>query len=304
MVPRYVRSGVPQGSVLGPILFIMYINDLPEGIKSYCSIFADDTKVLSRIRTLEDADALQQDLIAMEEWAGIWKLKFNPMKCHVLHIGKKNPRYLYHLNGHLLPEVTSEKDLGIMINHDLKCEINTLYQAQKANKMLGIIRRTFSYLNKDSFLMLYKTYVRPHLEYGQQALHPYLAKDTECLEKVQRRATKLVQCLEHLPYEQRLKELGLYSLYDRRVRADMLTVYKIIHGDIDIKMDGILQFDKHTDTRGHNFKLAMPKRCNTDIRRNAFSYRVVVPWNKLHINIVNSLNPQEFKRSYDKHMLK
>ena len=98
--------------------------------------------------------------------------------------------------------------------------------------------------------MLYKTDVRPHLEYGQQALHPYLAKDTECLEKVQRRATKLVQCLEHLPYEQRLKELGLYSLYDRRVRADMLTVYKIIHGDIDIKMDGILQFDKHRDTRG------------------------------------------------------
>ena len=299
-----VRSGVPQGSVLGPILFIIYINDLPEGIKSCCSIFADDTKVFRSIRCLEDADALQQDLIAMEDWTSMWKLRFNPMKCHVLHIGKKNPRYLYHLNGHLLAEVTSEKDLGVMVNQDLKCEVNTQLQAQKANKMLGIIRRTFNYLNKDSFLMLYKTYVRPHLEYGQQALHPYLAKDTEWLEKVQRRATKLVQGLKDLPYEQRLKELGLYSLNYRRTRADMLTVYKLIHGYIDIKMENILQLDKHSDTRGHNFKLVVPKNCNTDIRRNAFSYRVAVPWNKLNVNIVDSLNPQEFKRNYDKYMPK
>ena len=299
-----VKSGVPQGSVLGPILFIIYINDLPVDIKSYTSIFADDTKLIKGICSLEDADELQEDLTALDEWAKIWKLRFNPTKCHVLHIGRKNPRYLYHLNGHMLPEVTSEKDLGVIINEDLKSEINTLYQAEKANKMLGLIRRTFSYLNKDSFLMLYKTYVRPHLEYCQQALHPYLEKDTECIEKVQRRATKLVQSIEHLPYEDRLKELGLYTLSDRRIRADMIGVYKIIHGYTDIKMDRLFAINNQSDTRGHTFKLIVPKTCKTNIRRNAFSQRIVVPWNKLHEDIVDSLNAKEFKRNYDKHMLK
>ena len=299
-----IWSGVPQGSVLGPLLFIIFINDLPEAIRSSCSIFADDTKILKSINSMEDADSLQEDLIAMEEWSKLWKLTFNPTKCHVLHIGKKNPQYMYHLDNYLLPEVTSEKDLGIIINHDLMAEENVLHQVKKANKMLGIIRRTFSYLNKDSFLLLYKTYVRPHLEYCQQAYQPYLIQDTQCLEKVQRRATKLVQSIEHMSYEERLKELKLYTLEDRRVRADMLAVYKIIHGYTDVKMSKLFQLKEGSKTRGHGFKLVVPKCSNTDIRRNFFSQRVIVPWNMLSDDVVNSVNPDQFKRNYDKHMLK
>ena len=146
--------------------------------------------------------------------------------------------------------------------------------------------------------------MRPHLEYCQQALHPYLAKDINCLEKVQRRATKLVQTLEDLPYEDRLKELGLYTLADRRTRADMIAVYKIMHGYTDIRQETLFQIDNRRRTRGHNFKLVVPKACKTEVRRNVFSQRIVVPWNKLDYSIVNSLNPKDFKRNYDKHMLK
>ena len=299
-----VKSGVPQGSVLGPVLFILYINDLPEQIKASCSIFADDTKLLSKIQCIDDAENIQQDLNALQQWAKTWKLTFNPTKCHVLHIGKHNEGYLYHLDNHLLPEVSLEKDLGVIVSHDLKAEENVNHQVKKANKMLGIIRRTFSYLNKDNFILLYKTYVRPHLEYCQQAYSPYLARDIECIEKVQRRATKLVYSLKGLSYEDRMKELNLYSMHDRRVRADMLLVYKIINGISDIKMDKLFTINSSKVTRGHKLQLNVPKCSNSEIRRNFFSQRAIVPWNKLPEKVVESVTIESFKREYDKYMLR
>ena len=188
-------------------------------------------------------------------------MRFNPSKCHVLHIEKANQRYLYHLDNYLLPVVTTEKDLGVQIRQDLKTEDNVAYQVKKANKMLGIIRRTFSYINEDSFNLLYKTYVRPHLEYGQQACHPYLSKDIDMVEKVQRRATKLVQSIEHLSYEERMQKLNLYSLEDRKLRADMIVVHKIVHGLIDVNMNKLFSFATNNVTRGHCYRLAVPK-CN------------------------------------------
>ena len=177
------------------------------------------------------------------------------------------------------------------------------HQIEKANKMLGLIRRTFSYLNKESFLALYKAYVRPHLEYCQQAVHPYLAKDIQRLEKVQQRATKLVQSIQHLPYEQRLVELNLYSLAQRRQRGDMITVYKILNGMIDIQADKLFQLSDVTQTRGHQMKLKMPRACRTEIGRNAFSQRTISPWNKLPDHIIQCKTVKQFKGEYDKHML-
>ena len=266
--------------------------------------YADDTKAWKRIKCLDDADELQKDLCCLEEWTKIWKLRFNPSKCHVLHIGKANQRYLYHLDNYLLPVVTTEKDLGVQIRQDLKTEDNVAYQVKKANKMLGIIRRTFSYINEDSFNLLYKTYVRPHLEYGQQACHPYLSKDIDMVEKVQRRATKLVQSIEHLSYEERMQKLNLYSLEDRRLRADMIVVHKIVHGLIDVNMNKLFSFATNNVTRGHCYRLAVPKCNKTEIRKNFFSQRTVIPWNQLKEEIVSSLTTEEFKRKYDLHMLK
>ena len=229
-----VKSGVPQGSVLGPILFILYINDLPNTIKASCRIFADDTKLIQAIKTKEDSERLQKDLNSLAEWSDTWKLQFNPAKCHVLHIGKKNIDSTYTMNGEELVTVTEEKDLGCIISNDLKQSANIKHHISKANKLLGMIRRTFSFLDKEVFLLLYKTYIRPRLEYCQQACYPYLAKDQDALEKVQRRATKLVRTIADLPYEERIKQLGLFTLKYRRDRADLITLYKLINGHIDI----------------------------------------------------------------------
>ena len=169
--------------------------------------------------------------------------------------------------------------------------------------MLGLIKRTFTYLDKDSFLMLYKTYIRPHLEYCQQACCPYLQKDTSMLEKVQQRATTLVKSLQELSYEDRLNELKLYSLKDRRLRGDLITVYQIITGKMDINMGKLFEYADTRQTRGHQYKLKMPKVCQTEIRRNSFSHRIVLPWNNLPADIVTSKTTEEFKRKYDKYVL-
>ena len=298
-----VRSGVPQGSVLGPILFIIYINDLPGTVKASCSIFADDTKLIKKIANLKDAHHLQEDLNTLCEWANTWKLNFNATKCHILHIGKRNPIYSYTINGNELEHVKTEKDLGIIISEDLKANENITHHVKKANKMLGLIKRTFTFLDKDSFLMLYKTYIRPHLEYCQQACYPYLRKDIDILEKVQKRATKLVRSIHDLPYEDRLRELKLYSLEDRRIRGDLIVVHQIINGKMDIDMRKLFVFAEERHSRGHQYKLKLPKICHTEIRRNSFSHRIVLPWNNLSPQIVNSKTTDEFKRKYDKHVL-
>lgn len=123
------------------------------------------------------------------------------------------------------------------------------------------------------------------------------------LEKVQKRATKLVRSIQNLPYEDRLSELKLYSLEDRRLRGDLITVHQIIHGKMDVDMNKLLVFDKERQSRGHRYKLKTPKMCHTEIRRNSFSHRIVLPWNKLSDEIVTSKTTDEFKRKYDKHVL-
>ena len=299
-----VKSGIPQGSVLGPLLFIIYINDMPNGISSFCSIFADDTKISGKVDTINGALKLQSDLKTLEEWTNIWKLKFNAVKCKVMHFGAKNSHYNYEMDGHVLKKVETEKDLGAIMSFDLKVEPNITHHIAKANTMIGLIKRTFTFIDKDMFLVLYKAYVRPHLEYCQQAFYPYHQKDINQLEGVQRRATKLVKALHDLPYEDRLKELSLYSLAQRRERGDMITVFKIIHGLIDIDMTKLFQFSEGSKTRGHNYKLKIPKPFKTDVRKYSFSQRIVLPWNNLTNSITSAKTVDIFKREYDKRMLK
>ena len=295
-----VDSGVPQGSVLGPILFILYINDFPECLK-HCStsIFADDTKLCGKANTPADADKIQEDLDSISSWCQEWMLKFNIKKCHVLHYGKKNWQHMYHLNGTLITPVNEEKDLGVIISKDLKPEININECIKKANKIIGMIKRTFTFMDKNTFTVLYKVFVRPHLEYCQQAWSPFLAKDIDTLEKVQQRATKLVHSIAHLPYEERLKELKLYSLADRRHRGDLILMHRIMTKDLNIDTSQLFTLEK-TKTRGHCLKVHVKRTANSDIRRNYFTERVVIPWNNLPNSIVNCTTTKSFKEKYDK----
>ena len=176
-----------------------------------------------------------------------------------MHIDGSNTRNKYYMleNGETIEitEITEEKDLGITFSNNMKFSKHIVNCSNKANKIIWIIRRTFSYMEKDMFLQFYKTLIKPHLEYGSVKWSPYLKKDIYLLENVQRRATKLAKEVKDLPYQDRMKNLGLPTLQYRRDRSDMIQVYKILN-DID-KLDTDLFFKKPvcSTTRGHKYKL-------------------------------------------------
>uniref|UniRef100_K7F105 Reverse transcriptase domain-containing protein n=1 Tax=Pelodiscus sinensis TaxID=13735 RepID=K7F105_PELSI len=204
---RGVTSGVPQGSVLGPILFNLFINDLEKGVSSEVVKFADDTKLFRIVKTEADCEGLQEDLTKLSEWATKWQMKFNVDKCKVMHIGKNNPNYTYSMMGANLAMTNQERDLGVIVDSSLKTSTQRAAAVKKANRMLGIIRKGIENKTQKILLPLYKTMVRPHLEYCVQMWSPHLKKDILALERVQKRATKMIRGLERVPYEERLKQL-------------------------------------------------------------------------------------------------
>ena len=254
-----VTSGIPQGSVLGPVLFLIYINDLPDAIKKFVTIFADDTKEHAVIRIENDTIEVQEDLYEKSDWPEIWEIRFKTKKYKSLHMGKSNPKTVYYMKEGdrkiPLEQVTEEKDLGVTFCDTLKFDKHILNYLNKANKILGIVKRTFTYMNRDMFIQLYKSLIRPNLEYATVIWNPYLKKNIFLIENVQRRATKLISEIAHLPYEQRLRNLGLPTLNYRRCRSDMNQVYKILNKIDDIPVDKFFTISESNRTRGHKYKL-------------------------------------------------
>ena len=189
---KKVISGVPLCSVIGPTMFVLFINHMPEVVTSCIEMFADDAKVFKAIMTEQDRSDLQEDLDNLQNWASTWKMKFNADKCKVLHIGNQNPQYEYRMCDTSLEAVREEKDLGVIVDEKLKFDTHTVTQANKANKVLGIIRRTFDNLDEEMLVLLYKSLVRPYLEYCHAVVYPQYVKHEKMLEAVQRRATRLV----------------------------------------------------------------------------------------------------------------
>ena len=207
-----VTSGVHRGSVLDLLLFIIYINDIDEGIVSRISKFADDTKLGMNVSESENVRILQEDLRKVGDWSVKWQLPFNVNKCKVMHIGHRNPQSSYTLLGNSVDCTDTEKDLGVVISNDLKFSKQCIEAEKKAQRMLGYIKRQFGFRNKEIVLTLYNSLVRPHLEYAVQFWCPSFRKDIIRLERVQARATKLIPSIRNLSFEDRLKELNLFSL--------------------------------------------------------------------------------------------
>ena len=151
-----VTSGVPQGSVLGPVLFLIYINDIDTGINSKIKKFADDTKVYRCIATEQDKNELQADLDTLLNWSTTWQMKFNIDKCKVMHIGLKNQKHNYIMSESPLAAVAQEKDIGVIVHESLKPASQCVEAVKKANKTLGLIKRSFSFKSKDIIVSLYK----------------------------------------------------------------------------------------------------------------------------------------------------
>ena len=202
-------SGVPQGSVLGHILFIIYVNDLDEGVVSRLFKFADDTKLVGRAESGVEINELQKDLDRLVDWAFEWQMEFNFEKCKIMHIGHNNARTKYKMNGINLQEVEVEKDLGVICCSDQKVASQCGAAAKKGYKVLEMINKTFTCKNKSVTIKLYKSLVKPHLDYCIQAWRPHLVKDLETIERVQRRATRMMEECRGRSYEERLKMTGL-----------------------------------------------------------------------------------------------
>ncbi len=174
-----VTSGVPQGSVLGPVLFIIYINDIDVGLNNFIAKFADDTKIRNSVISDRDRQSLYNDLSKISAWSARWKIPFNVKKCHILQVGTRNLRYDYEMSGEKLERVQCVKDLGVTIAWNLKFSQQCEDAADKANRMLSFTKRNFSFKNKGIILLLYNSLVRPHLEYAVQFWWPHLAKDNK-----------------------------------------------------------------------------------------------------------------------------
>ena len=188
-----VISGVPQGSVLGPILFIIYINDLPDIVTSKVKIFAHDTKLYNKD---SNSDIIQQDLDALFVWSKLWQLCFNIDKCKTIHFGRNNQNFQYTMNFEDIDTVEEEKDLGVVFQQDLKFSNHIATKVNKANSMLSLIVRTFQFIEQDSFILMYKALVRPNVEYGNTIWYPHLRRDIESVERIQKRATRLIPQLK------------------------------------------------------------------------------------------------------------
>ena len=298
-----VLSGIPQGSILGPILFTIFINDLPKMVTSTCKIFADDTKLYSSPKSQH---IMQADIDSLVDWSNTWNLYFNASKCHVLHIGSKNPQRDYSISINdqefQVAKCEEEKDLGVTFDKKLSFDNHIANAINKANQMIGIIRRTFTFLDENIFMRLYKALVRPHLEYGNTVWYPRLIRQSEALEKVQRRATKLIYHIKDYSYGDRLRHLKLPSLKARRVRGDLLQTYKIFNKIDDIDKTRFFEFPQTDITRNSTNKIQKLHH-NNNTRKYTFSYRVINSWNKLTPNIKCASDTNTFKGLIDNHKI-
>ena len=291
---KKVTSGIPQGSVLGPTLFVLFINDLPQVVESRVALFADDTKVFREIQSDEDREKLQQDIDELLIWSKKWQLPFNESKCKVMHYGKTNRKADYNLGGVQIVEVSEEKDLGVTFDQQLSFGTNASKVVAAANSTLGLINRHFRHIETKPFMNLYKTLVRPKVEYCMTVAQPVYKKDKEKIERVQHRATKLVLGMENKEYSERLAELKLPSLEYRRKRADVMQTYKIMNNIDKIDEKKFFKPCKEVRTRGHTMRV-QKTQCKSLVRRNTFSQRVVNDWNALPDAVVTSGSINQFK---------
>ena len=291
-----ILSGVIQGSVIGPLLFIIFINDLPDSIKSICKFFADDLKVIVKPSCNGQSS---NDLEALESWQNTWKLFFNLSKCKVLHIGKGNPRIEYKLLEKSLDKVSDEKDLGVLLDSNLSFGEHIQNCINKAKSRTAWLFRNVVSREPEVICQLYKSMIRPHLEYCTQAWAPVgrhgnWAKIMK-IENVQRWVTRSIRGMESLTYRCRLESLNLTTLFERRLRGDLIEVFKILNGLCD--------YGEHffnVSERTGNLLLSNERSVNNVAAcEDYFANRIIKYWNRLPNNVKRSNSVNNFKNNLD-----
>lgn len=303
---KAVTSGIPQGSVLGPILFVIYINDMPDLVSSDVYLFADDTKIFKIIKTSEDTSLLQKDLDKLTVWSDTWLLKFHPEKCKHMHIGGQGQETdtSYTLWDTVLQKCDHEKDIGVIVDNELTFDRHITEKVKKANSTFASLRRSFQFMNVKTFIPVYKSLVRSHLDYASSIYSPHLMRHVEEIESVQRRSTKQIPGLKNMSYSERLRLLKLPTLGYRRIRGDMIELYKCTSGIYDKSVVDFLnpwnEQSVRTSSRTHGKKI-FPQLAKNIVRRNVFSVRSTNIWNSLPEDIVTANNLNTFKNRLDRY---
>ena len=219
-----------------------------------------------------------------------------------MHIGKRNPEYEYEMkvsNGEQKINVCeSEKDLGVTFDRQFSFDPHIQRVVGKANQMLGIIKRAFTFLDKETFIKLYKAFVRPHLEYANVIWCPFLKRQSKLIESVQRRATKILRECQQMSYSERLHYLNLHSLKGRRIRGDLIQTYKIFNNVDDVDVNALFSLSHNDFTRNSEGKIFI-KHCFSNKRKYSFSFRVAANWNSLSSNVKFAQSTNHFKSLLD-----
>lgn len=307
-----VLSGVPQGSILGPLLFTYYINDIAKGIEgeNLVSMYADDTKLCCKIYDEQCCVRLQECLNNLVKWGDQWGLHFNPDKCKIISFynGKNKIKFNYVLNNTVLKRVSEFNDLGIIVQENLSWEQQVMNCVKKANKRMGLVKRC---LNNDCpssiKLTCYRSLVSPLLEYGTSVWSSSSKKHIKLIEGVQRRATAyIVDNSNHMSYEERLNVCNILPLSYRREISDCVFLHNNIHNLNFCDLSSIKFYNINTITRtGNRDDLCIiPNRINLTCYQNLYTNNVRFAWNKLPYEIRNSALSMSGKNTAFKKLVK
>ncbi len=276
-------------------MFLIFFDKLPDRLSGSVLLFVKDVKLMA-VRSRYSK--LYQNLEAAFRWSDDCDLPLNASKCSHISIGELPPSPLSLSDGTEISEVDSTKDLGVTVTSTFKTSIHCQHAANRARRILFLLRRGFAVLTPEIFRPLYLALVRPILEYGQQATSPYLRRNIALMERIQRLATRMVKGMRELPYEERLRRLNIFSLERHRLRKDPIWAYNIFQGRLDLPQAEFFEAPAERDLLGHDFKLR--HRSFRLLRRKAaFSVRLSISWNKLPMEMVNAPTLNTFKRLLD-----
>ena len=301
--PVSVASGVPQGSVLGPLLFLIYVNYVIYDIPCFSKVFADDTKLYlgySRDVSNPSVASFQQCIDKLVNESISWGLRMNASKCVVMRFCSNSPTITvtgpspYNILGNQIYFVPSHSDLGVVVDRNLKFHSHINRKAAMANNLTTNLLSCTICRDKDFLMNLYMMHLRPLLEYASSLWNLGYVGDLRVLERVQRRWTRSVTGFEDLSYGERLRRLDLFSFQGRLLRADLILVYKILHQKCAIDPVDVFLLREDGTTRGHDLKLFKP-RTRLETRKRFFSVRVIDLWNNLSNDTVTSESVNQFK---------
>ena len=299
-----VLSGVPQGSVLGPVLFLLFINDIADDLSSIVRLFADDCIVYRQINCRDDQIALQRDLDKLVEWAQTWGMEFNIKKCNILTITWKTSKkltYTYKMEGQVVEGVRSTKYLGITLTDKLKWNLHINKISGAANRMLGFMWRNLRNSPKTIKEKAYTSFVRPKLEYSSSIWDPHVQKDVKQLEMVQHRAARFVTNCPHQHTDQqpsitaKIKELGWEPLKDRRRKNRLVMLYRVVNNLVEVPTSYHPEVRDPQPLRGNQMQFVR-QQPEVDAFKYSFLVRTVTDWNSLNSSTVASDSLESFKR--------